>query len=87
MGSSVAGIYYVISREIFLLVSISAIIAWPLIYFIANRWLENFYFRISPGAISFLSGLIIAICIALITVSYRIMRAARVNPAQSLKYE
>jgi len=87
MGSSVAGIYYVISREIFLLVSISAIIAWPLIYFIANRWLENFYFRINPGAISFLSGLLIAICIALITVSYRIMKAARVNPAQSLKYE
>lgn len=87
MGSSVAGIYYVISREIFILVSISAIIAWPLIYFIANRWLENFYFRINPGTISFLSGLFIAICIALITVSYRIMRAARVNPAQSLKYE
>jgi len=87
MGSSVAGIYYVISREIFLLVSISAIIAWPLIYFIANRWLENFYFRINPGAISFLSGLFIAICIALITVSYRIMKAARANPAQSLKYE
>ena len=87
MGSSVAGIYLVISREIVILVAISAVIAWPLIYFIARRWLENFYFRISPGVITFIAGLVAAICIALLTTSYRIMKAARVNPAQSLKYE
>lgn len=87
MGSSVAGIYYVISREIILLVSISALIAWPLIYFIANKWLENFYFRIHPGVMSFLAGLLIAIFVAIVTISYRIMKAARINPAQSLKYE
>jgi putative ABC transport system permease protein len=87
MGSSILGIYFVISREIILLVSISAIIAWPIIYFVANKWLENFYFRINPGIFSFLSGLLIALGIALFTVSYRIMKAARVNPAQSLKYE
>jgi putative ABC transport system permease protein len=87
MGSSVTGIYYVISREIILLVSISALIAWPLIYYIADRWLENFFFRINPGAFSFLGGLFIAICTAVITISFRIMKAARINPAQSLKYE
>jgi len=87
MGSSVTGIYYVISREIILLVSVSALIAWPLIYYIADRWLENFFFRINPGAFSFLGGLFIAICTAVITISFRIMKAARINPAQSLKYE
>jgi putative ABC transport system permease protein len=87
MGSSIAGIYFVISKEIFILISVSALIAWPLIYFIASRWLENFYFRINPGAMSFLAGLFIAIIVAVITISYRIMKAARVNPAQSLKYE
>lgn len=87
MGSSVAGIYFVISKEILLLVSISAIITWPLIYFIADRWLENFYFRINPGAFSFLAGLAITLTVATITISYRILRAARINPAQSLKYE
>jgi len=87
MGSSVAGIYYVISKEIILLVSISAVIAWPLIYFISNRWLENFYFRINPGVMSFLAGLLIAMCVALVTISYRIMKAAGINPARSLKYE
>ena len=87
MGSSVASIYLVISKEIIILVSISALIAWPLIYYIAGKWLENFYFRINPGAFSFLAGLMIAVITALITISYRILKAARVNPAQSLKYE
>jgi putative ABC transport system permease protein len=87
MGSSVSGIYLVISKEIIILVLISALIAWPLIYYIADKWLENFYFRINPGAFSFLTGLIIAFLTALITISFRIMRAAMRNPSDSLRYE
>ena len=78
MGSSIASIYIVISREV---------IAWPLIYYIGHKWLENFYYRINLGVFSFIAGLTIALGIAVMTISYRIMRAARVNPAQSLKYE
>jgi len=87
MGSSVGEIYLVISREVLILVSISALIAWPLIYYIAGKWLENFYYRINTGVLSLFAGLAIALSIALITISYRIMKAASVNPAQSLKYE
>jgi len=87
MGSSVSGIYLVISKEVMVLVTISALIAWPIIYYIANKWLENFYYRIDPGLLTFVVGLFIAMGIALLTISFRIMRAARVNPAQSLKYE
>jgi putative ABC transport system permease protein len=87
MGSSITGIYVVISKEVIILVSISAIFAWPVIYFIADKWLENFYYRINLGALSFVSGLAIALGIAILTISYRILKAARVNPAQSLKYE
>ncbi|HKK41404.1 MAG TPA: FtsX-like permease family protein, partial [Bacteroidales bacterium] len=87
MGSSVAGIYVVISKEIILLVTISAVIAWPVIYYYAGKWLENFYYKISLGFFSFIAGLVIALGIALLTISYRVIKAARVNPAQSLKYE
>jgi len=87
MGSSVAGIYVEISREIVILVSVSALIACPLIYYIAQKWLENFYYRITLGVFSFIAGLTIALGIALITISYRILKTATVNPAQSLKYE
>jgi putative ABC transport system permease protein len=87
MGSSNVGIYVEISKEIIILVSISALIAWPVIYYFARKWLENFYYRINPGAFSFIAGLTIALGIAIITISYRVIKAARVNPAQSLKYE
>jgi putative ABC transport system permease protein len=87
MGSTIRGIYFVISKEVIILVSVSALIACPLVYYLASKWLENFYYRINPGVFSFLGGVAIALGIASLTISYRIMRAARVNPAKSLKYE
>jgi putative ABC transport system permease protein len=87
MGSSVAGIYVVISREVVILVSVSALIAWPLVYYWAGKWLQNFYYKINLGFFTLIIGLAIALSIAVLTISYRILTAARVNPAQSLKYE
>jgi putative ABC transport system permease protein len=87
MGSSITGIYVEISKEIIILVSISALLAWPLIYYISGKWLENFYYRINLSIFTFVAGLCIALGIAIMTISYRILKAARVNPAQSLKYE
>lgn len=87
MGSSVAGIYVVISREVVVLVSVSALLAWPLIWYFAGKWLESFHYRIELGLPMFIAGLVVALAIAMLTISYRIVRAARINPAQSLKYE
>jgi putative ABC transport system permease protein len=87
MGSSVTGIYFVISREIVILVSISALLAWPIVYYIAGKWLENFYYRTGLSLLTFLFGFLIALGISILTISYRVMKAANVNPAQSLKYE
>ena len=87
MGSSVTGIYIEISKEIIILVSISALVAWPLIYYFAWQWLENFYYRLSPGVFSFFLGFIIALGIAIFTISIRIIKAARINTAKLLKYE
>jgi putative ABC transport system permease protein len=87
MGSSIPGIYFAISKEVIVLVSISALIACPLVYYVASVWLQNFYYRINIGALSFVAGLTIALGIAMLTISYRILNAARINPAQSLKYE
>ncbi len=87
MGSSVAGICVVISREIVILVSVSALIAWPVVYYWSGNWLENFYYKINPGIFTFVTGLAIALGIAILTISYRVLKAARVNPARSLTYE
>jgi putative ABC transport system permease protein len=87
MGSSAAGVYIVISKEVIILISISALIAWPIIYFIAKNWLEGFYYKAPLSLLSFAEGLIIAAAIALLTISYRIIKAARTNPSESLKFE
>ena len=87
MGSSVSAVFFQISKEVMILIAFSSLIALPLIYYIASKWLENFYYRITPGVLSFIEGLAIVLAIAVLTISYRILRAARINPAQSLKYE
>jgi putative ABC transport system permease protein len=87
LGASISGIYIEILREIIILVSISAFIACPFIYYFADKWLENFYYKINPGIFSFVAGLTITLGIAILTVSYQVIRAARANPAQSLKHE
>jgi len=87
MGSSVAGVYFEISGEIIVLISLASIIAFPVIYYLAVKWLESFYYRVTMGASIFITGFAVVLGIALLTVSYRIVVAARVNPAQSLKYE
>jgi putative ABC transport system permease protein len=87
MGSSVSGVYMVISKEVVILISISALIAFPVVYYIAGKWLQGFYYKLAPGVFSFALGFAIAFGIAILTISYRIIRAAQVNPAQSLKYE
>ena len=87
MGSSIPGIYFAISRETIILISVSALLSFPLIYYLSGKWLENFYYKINPGLLTFFGGLVIALGIAVLTISYRTLRAARVNPAQSLRYE
>ena len=87
MGSTITGVYAVISKEVIILVSVSALIAWPIIYFVGNKWLGSFYYRIPMNAINFIEGLAIALFIAVLTISFRILKAASINPAQSLKYE
>jgi len=69
------------------LVTVSALIASPVIYYFAGRWLESFYYRIGLGLPVFIAGFVVALAVAMLTISYRILRAARVNPASSLKYE
>ncbi len=87
MGSTTTGIYFEISKEIIILISISTLIAWPVIYYYSGKWLEDFYYKINLGVFSFVAGLSVALGIAILTISYRVLKAANVDPAQSLKYE
>jgi len=87
LGASVPGIVGLLSKEFLKLVVIANIIAWPVAYVAMNKWLEGFAYRIDPGIRFFVTAGIIAILIALISVSYQAINAALANPGKSLKYE
>jgi len=87
MGATTGEVFVLIAKDIFVLLGISSAIAWPAIYFVMKNWLENFYYREEMTVWSFIIGCLIAVVIALLTISYKTMKAARTNPADSLQYE
>jgi putative ABC transport system permease protein len=87
LGASVQEIVLLLSKEFFKWVLVANIIAWPLAYYVMNNWLENFAYRIGIKWDIFIFSGIIAVVIALFTVSYHSIKAARANPVNALKYE
>ena len=87
LGAPVPGIVFLLSKEFTKWVIAANLLAWPIAYFVMNKWLQNFAFRISIGIGSFLLAASIALLIALITVSYQSLKAALANPIESLHYE
>ena len=87
LGASVPNVVSLLSKEITKLVLISNLIAWPIAYFIMNRWLQSFAYRTKIGIWVFLGSAVIALAIAFLTVSYQSTKAALINPADALHYE
>lgn len=87
LGASVQEIALLLSKEFFKWVLVANIIAWPLAYYVMNNWLENFAYRIGIKLDIFIFSGIIAVVIAMLTVSYHSIKAARANPVNALKYE
>jgi putative ABC transport system permease protein len=87
LGASVSGIVGLLTKEFIALVAIANIIAWPTAYFVLNRWLQNFAYRISLDVWSFLLAGVLALIIAFLTLSYQAIKAALGNPVNALRYE
>jgi len=87
MGASSQSIVNLLIKEFLHLVLAANIIAWPVAYYVMHRWLQNFAYRINiPMEIFILSG-VLALLIAVITVSYQSIKAARANPVEALHCE
>jgi putative ABC transport system permease protein len=87
LGASVSSIIKHISKEFVVLVVIANVIIWPLAYFIMNRWLQTFAYRISMNWWTFVLTGTAVLVVSLATVSWQIIRAATANPVDSLRYE
>lgn len=87
MGASVQGLVNLLSRETLLLVGIANLIAWPLAAYGMTQWLGSFAYRISLSWWEFGLAALLTVLIAFFTISVQVVRAARLNPAETLKYE
>ena len=87
LGASVPGIILMMSREFTRWVLLANIIAWPIAYFTMHRWLQSFAYRSDIGWLVFILSGVIAMVIALLTVSLQSIKAATANPVDSLRYE
>jgi putative ABC transport system permease protein len=87
LGASMNNIVSMLSRDFLRLVLVSAVFAIPLSWFIMHRWLENFAYRVNISWWVFVLAAILALLIALVTISFQTVKAALTNPVDSLRSE
>jgi putative ABC transport system permease protein len=87
LGATVLNITNLLSKDFLKLVIISIIIASPITYFAMKNWLQDYEYRIEIGAGVFILVMLLAVVIALLTVSYQAIRAGLANPVKSLRTE
>jgi putative ABC transport system permease protein len=87
LGAPLSNIMWLLTGQFVKWVIVANLIAWPVGYYIMNRWLQGFAFRASLSIWIFLASGLAALIIAALTVSSQVARAALTNPAESLKYE
>jgi putative ABC transport system permease protein len=87
LGSSQTAIIVLLSRDFVKLVCLAVIISVPLCWWIMNDWLRGFAYRIPIGATVFIESGLIALAIALATMTWQSLRAATANPVRSLRNE
>jgi len=87
LGASVPNIAGLLSFDFARLVVIAILIGSPLAWYGMNRWLSDYTYRITIGWGIFVVGGLLAIVIAMVTVSFQAIRAARANPVRSLRSE
>jgi putative ABC transport system permease protein len=87
LGASMRSVLVMLNRDFIAWVLLANLLAWPLAYFAMKSWLREFAYKIPLGLSPFLLAGLSALAIALLTVSYQAVRAARANPVDSLRYE
>jgi len=87
LGASVGGIVVLLSKEFVKWVLVANIIGWPVAYFVMNKWLQTFAYRVDISVWMFAFSSFLVLIIALLTVSYQSIKTAIADPINSLRYE
>ncbi|WP_299287242.1 ABC transporter permease [uncultured Mucilaginibacter sp.] len=87
LGSSISGIVVLLSKDFIKLVLLASVLAFPVAYWVMHNWLQSFAYRIDMSWWIFALATLIALVIALATVSFQAVKAALANPVKSLRSE
>ena len=87
MGASVSSVSTLLTKEFMILVGISFVVACALTWYFMSSWLSTFAYRIELSVWVFALGGFLAAAIAWLTVSFHFIKAARSNPAVSIRNE
>ena len=87
LGATAANIVYLFSKEFIILITIAFAIATPIAWYSMHKWLQYYVYRINIPWWLFAAGGLVAIIIALATISFQAIKAAVANPVKSLKTE
>lgn len=87
LGASVAQVTWLVSAEFLAIVGIANLVAWPVAWMFMDNWLNGFAYRVGLSLTNFFVAGAIALLIAMVTVGFQSIRAARANPVNSLRNE
>jgi len=87
LGATAGNIVYLFSKEFIILITIAFVIATPIAWYYMHKWLQDYVYRINISWWMFIAGGVLAILIALMTVSFQAIKAAIANPVKSLRTE
>ncbi|HEV9037095.1 MAG TPA: ABC transporter permease [Puia sp.] len=87
LGANIGGIILMLSKEFLKLVLVAALIAIPIAWFFMHKWLQDFAYRINIDWWVFVLSALVAVMIAMATISLQVVKAAMANPVKSLRAE
>ncbi len=87
LGASVAQLWMLLSKDFIVLVFLSCVIAAPVAFYFLNNWLTKYKYRIEIGPGVFFFSALIAIAVAILTISFQAIKAAVANPSKNLRTE
>lgn len=87
LGASVFNVWRLLSKEFFILVNVSLLIAVPAAYYFMHNWLQDYTYRTNISWWVFVIAGISALGVTLLTISYQSIKAALMNPVKSLRTE
>ncbi|MEM1095702.1 MAG: ABC transporter permease [Bacteroidota bacterium] len=87
LGASASGLLMLLTRDFVKLVLVAVLVATPLAHIAMTQWLSDFAYRIDLGLGVFATAGVLAVGIALVTVSYQAWKVTRANPIEALRYE